>query len=178
MNEEYKRGWRATAKIGVAVIVSTLWWLAGRGDILGFNFHRRFWLPLILALACIGFDLWQKKTSPDPLLGKRIYRNILYATMVPLYYISMSIFSYGTGSWLRPIFGPVLQRTVVGFMWAIPAFPAAYANEDMDVFFTHVLLFTFVMTALGAFGIVNASAEEAVIGFCFALLVPFMVKEA
>lgn len=167
MNEEYRRGWIATAKHLVALLVGLLWWLAGRGDILGFNFHRRVWLPLIIVVAVMIFDLLQRDSF------KRWFRMLMYALMWPIYYLCMSAFSYGASSWLRPLLGPVLQRVVVGIMWAVPALPVAWLNKKWWVYGVHIAVFTTIMTALVA---LNASEHEALVGFAFAWLVPFMVE--
>ena len=177
MNEEYRRGWIATSKVMVAVIISTLWWLAGRG----FGINRRFLLPLILVAGCMLFDTLQKKNDCYYLSGpftlhERHYRFLHYASLLPLYYLSMSIFSYGASSWLRPLVGKYLQRVVVGVMWSLPAFPVARVNESMPVFIGHIIIFTLTMFIFGAFSIVNASAEEAIIGYMFGFLPLFMVK--
>ena len=168
---EYKYGFLATTKIIFATVISTLYWLAGRGHVFGINFHRRFYLPLIMILACIIYDIIYKGLS-----NKSWKKFIGYATMLPLYYGFMSGFGYGAGSWLRP-FGILIQRIIVGIAWSIPALPVAWVNKKWSLYFLHISLFTITMGVLGTLNPIHATAEEAIIGFMFGLLVPFMIGE-
>jgi len=163
MNEEYKRGWISTIKMLLALIIGTLWWLAGRGC----PITRKALLPLIIALECYIFQGIQTKKWDFKVLG-------LYTGMFAWYWASMSLFSYGAGSWLRPL-GIIPQRIIVGLMWSIPALPVAVINKRWTVYGLHILLFTITMTVLGSFSILTAAAEEAIIGLMFALFVPFII---
>ena len=167
MNEEYRRQWIAAFKIITAVIIAILWGFAG----IGVDIHRRFMLPLILVLACMVFDTVQKS-------GKRNdwgWCMLAYLSMLPFYYITMSIFSYGAGSWLRPL-GIFLQRLIVGIAWSIPALPVAWVNKKWWIYGVHIFLFTLIMIVLGWGGLLEARSEETLIGFFFAIFVPFMVR--
>ena len=175
---EYVQGWVASSKIMLAGAISLLWWLAGRGPILGFKFHRRFWLPLIIVIGCWVFDYVQNK---KPFWWRR---SLVYAIMLPAYYIMMSLCSYGAGSWIRAFFDSflplsvaiILQRIVVGVCWSAPALPVAWINKRWTIYGLHIILFTLTMTILGGFNQLVAAAEEAVIGLIFGLMVFFMIK--
>lgn len=170
MNIEYKQGIIATSKILFATAISALYWLAGRGPILGINFHRRFYLPLLMIIACISYDFIQKGSI------KRWLRLLCYVSILPFYYLFMTIFSYGAGSWLRPL-GIPIQRFIVGLTWSIPALPVAWINKEWWLYGLHIILFTSIMTILGTINPLVPSAEEAILGLLFALLVPFMVND-
>lgn len=161
MNEEYKRVWLAFFKILGVVIIALIWSLAGRG----LGVHRRFVLPLYLASYCTIFHSIQRPND------KSWWQ---YWLMIPTYFILMSAFSYGGSSFLRPL-GILPQRFIVGLLWSLPAYFVARVNKCWSLFGFHVLLFTTVMAFLGAVNPINASAEELLIGFFFALMVPFMV---
>ena len=166
MNEEYRRGWITTSKLLLAVVIGTLWWLAGRGV----DINRRFLLPVILTLGCIVYHFLQG--------NKKEAKWLWYCLMVPFYFVMMSIFSYGSGSWLRPL-GVFLQRLIVGVAWSIPAVSVAWVNKTWRTYYFHIVVFTLTMIGAGFFAVaLTAAAEECLIGFMWVLMVPFMIKWA
>lgn len=162
MNEEYRRGWISTGKILLAVLISAAWWLAGRG----MDISRRTMLP---ALLIVGLMLWHT------LQRKNKLQCFWYILAWPAWWAVMSLFSYGAGSWLRPL-GVIAQRAIVALAWSAPAVIIAKVNKSWPVFIVHCISFVVIMVGLGAFSIVDASSEEAIIGLTWALLPQFMVK--
>ena len=168
MNEEYKRGWMATLKIAVVLVLATLGWLWGRG----MSGTMRFWLPLGIALICYVSEVIQKEEWN--------WLTLLYYTgMVGLAYGVMTLFAYGAGSWLRPLVGPVIQRFIVGFMWAVPYAVVAWVNRSTKVWMLlglHLTVSTLFMGVIGGFDILAAPECEALTRGVLALLPPFMVQ--
>ena len=167
MNQEYKRGWMATFKIAMVLVLATLGWLWGRG----MSGTMRFWLPLGIAVTCYVSEVIQKKEW-------NWWTLLYYAGMVGIAYGLMSLFAYGAGSWLRPL-GVIPQRFIVGFMWAVPYSLVAFVNRDRKVWILlglHLTVSTLFMGVIGGFDLLDAPSCEALTRGVIALLPPFMVR--
>lgn len=168
MNGEYKRGWMATFKIAMVLILATLGWLWGRG----LPGVMRVWLPLGIALTCMVSEVIQKREFKWLTL-------LYYAGMVGIAYGLMSVFAYGHSSWLRPIFGAIGQRFIVGFMWGLPYSVVAWVNRAnwkvWPMLGLHLTTTTIYMGVLGGFDLMPAPEQEALTRGILALLPPFMV---
>ena len=168
MNQEYKQGWMATFKIAMVLVIATLGWLWGRG----FMGTMRFWLPTLIAVTCMVSEVIQKRRFNWMTL-------LYYSGMVALAYILMTIFAYGSGSWLRPIFGSIAQRFIVGFFWALAYGVVAWRNRTWKVwtlFGLHLFMATIFMGIIGGLDLVPGAEQEALTRGILALLPPFMVN--
>ena len=169
MNPEHKQGWMATFKIFMVLVIATFGWLWGRG----FPGVMRFWLPLSIAVICMVSEIVQKKKF-------ELLTLVLYAGMVVLAYGLMTAFAYGSGSWLRPIFGATIQRFIVGFFWALPYVVVAWVNrrggKAWAILGLHLVTATLYMGVIGGFDLMPAPEQEALTRGILALLPPFMVR--
>ena len=167
MDPEYKRGWMATFKIAMVLVIATFGWLWGRG----FPGTMRFFLPLSIALTCMTAEVVQKREF-------NWMTFLYYSGMVALAYGLMTLFAYGSGSWLRPIFGPVIQRFIVGFFWALAYGIVAWRNRNWKIwtlFGLHLLTATLYMGVIGGLDLISGPEQEALTRGILALLPPFMV---
>ena len=167
MNPEYKRGWMTSFKFIVVGVLATLGWLWGRG----MSGTMRFWLPTAIAITCMISEIIQKKEFNWKAL-------LYYSGMVGLAYGLMCVFTYGAGSWLRPL-GVIAQRFIVGFMWAIPYTIVAWVNRNKKIWVLlglHITLSTLFMGVIGGFDLLSAPEVEGITRGMLALLPPFMVN--
>ena len=164
MNPEWKRGWASSVKLLMVLVAGTLGWMWGRG----MSGTMRFWLPLLLASSCYGFEIVQKKDWKWSTL-------LFYGGMVFWYWGFMSIFSYGAGSFLRPL-GVVFQRMIVGIAWSVPCLPIAWVNKKWVLYGLHIGVFTLLMTFIGGFDLMSAPEQEALIRGMFVAIPLFMVN--
>ena len=169
MDPEYRQGWTATFKISMVLILATFGWLWGRG----FSGTMRFWLPAAIAFTCFISEIIQKKEI-------KWQTFLYYSGMAGLAYLLMTIFAYGAGSWLRPIFGSVVQRFIVGFFWGLAYAVVAWNNRSQPrvwaILGLHLFVTTIFMGVLGGFDLMPGPEQEALTRGTLALLPPFMVN--
>jgi len=157
--------WLAGVKLLIAALIGLLYSLAGRGV----GIKRRLYLPIILAVNWIVFMFLMGKFSLM-LLGA-----ILLS--IPLYYLTMSVFSYGADSWIRKLIGRIPQQFIVGGVHGASAILVAIVTGSWGVYSLCVLCPMVTLGALGGWadGDLNASYKEAVCGISIFLCPLFMV---
>ena len=95
----------------------------------------------------------------------------------PLYYLTMSVFAYGAGSWIRKIFGRIAQQFIVGAVHGGSCILVAIVTGLWGVYTCAVLL---PCLALGIYGGVfdndlTAADKEAVTGTVIFLMPLFLI---
>ena len=123
---------------------------------LGFKVRRRIVLPVIAALGIILWSLAEKKYTP--------FLWVICSATVAIQFAVMSIFSYGSGSWLRPL-GIPLQRAIVGAI--IPAcwvwLAIHYGGQTWIIYSLGIVVSSLVSCVMGYFNPSSASEEEGLI---------------
>jgi len=139
--------WLAGVKLLIAALIGLLYSLAGRGV----GIKRRLHLPIILAVNWIVFMFLMGKFSLM-LLGA-----ILLS--IPLYYLTMSVFSYGADSWIRKLIGRVPQQFLTGACHGGSCILVACVTGLWGLYSLSVLLPFLVLGFLG--GIFDQDAPAA-----------------
>jgi len=170
---EFKRGWFTSIKIFLIGLLAMISWRAGRGNEL-FGIKWEIWGTKIMKL---------RRSIHEPIILTTVlmilsyYQGCFswwYLTAIPLYAVFMKAFSYGASSFLRK-YGKLIQRAIVGLMWAVPALPFAWINGSWYLYGLHIVLNIIAHSTLGYKNPVHAVEEETLLGVLRYLLVPFML---
>lgn len=163
--------WIAGVKLVIAALIGLLYSLAGRGvslPILG-KIRRRIWLPAILCFTWL-ISMFIKGAFTWLLLGA-------IGLSFPLYFLTMSVFSYGADSWIRRLVGRIPQQFIVGAVHGGSCILVALVVKLWGIYSLSVLVPCISLGVLG--GIADkdmpAAWKEAVTGMVIFLYPLFLI---
>ena len=166
---EIQMTYMAGLKLLIVALIGFCYSRAGRGwKPFGIKFRRRAYLPIMLILALLVSSLIQG-TFTWLLLGA-------LAASWGVYYGVLSI-GYGESSWIRKVFGRVLQQFIVGFLQGAGCVLIAVVAGTWGLFALSCVVGSVVLGTLGGWADDDVSApfKEAIVGASLFMFPIFMV---
>ena len=169
MNEEVMLSNIAGLKLLVVAFIGYWYSLCGRGVINGWLGRRRVILPTILCLSWVVSGLILNR-----LTGLLL---VIIGLSWLMYFMNMSLFSYGAGSWIRKLVGKTAQQFIVGGVHGGSCILVALFLQSYWLLVLSVLLGSVALGILGSVGDgeISAAFKEAVVGACIFLIPVFMI---
>jgi len=144
----------AISKLLVIVLCGSLYAVGGFIN----KFYRRFLVPIIVALAVVGFGL---------AYGRFNFFNLLYPIGLC---IGLHIGYGGEGLWER-----IFKRLFYGLLVSLPVLVFGFTGGSWLLAGFHIVLFTSASVCLGVWNPVDARQEETILGSLSVLLPIFMI---
>lgn len=168
MNQEVLFSIVAGVKLLILAFIGFWYSLCGRGVVKGWLGRRRVILPLIL---CVSLLM--------SMIVMQTFTMLLLAAVGLtwlIYYGTMSI-GYGADSWLRKVFGKVLQQIIVGALQGGSCIVIAAVLHKYWMFGLSMLIPAITLGILGSVGDqeINAAYKEALVGMSIFSTAMFLI---
>ena len=166
---EYQYLWIGVGKLIVALLIATIYSLAGRGLVWGIKVRRRVVLPLLLMLALM-ISAWMQTKLSLQLIG------VLSITWV-IYYGIMSV-GYGEGSILRKWFGKTAQQFICGGLYGGGAILVGIYMHRVGLVVLNIILNSILLGFLGSDisnSEITASWKELLVGLMIFTIPLFLI---
>ena len=166
---EYQLLWLGVGKLLMALLIATIYSLAGRGKICGLKVRRRVVLPLILVLALLLSSLITKQVNGILLI-------VLSLTYI-LYYGLLSV-GYGTDSLLRKWFGKTAQQFICGGLYGGGAILVGVVVGRVNLVICNIIINSVVLGFMGsnlANEEITASWKELLVGLMIFTIPLFLI---